>query len=89
MLIKWGQSQDKRLSILIDKESVAPILYHPEFTEDFPLKPQRPKLVWGRVNSQLRNRRQTDLQTCLVVEQVRTGEERRNNATEQKAPAVI
>ena len=34
-LIKQGQSQDKRLSILIDKESIAPILYHPDFTEEF------------------------------------------------------
>ena len=37
-LIKWGQSQDKRLSILIDKESVAPILYHPNFTEEFSIE---------------------------------------------------
>ena len=38
ILIKWGQSQDKCLSISIDKESVAPILYHPSFTEEFSME---------------------------------------------------
>ena len=37
-LIKLGQNQDKRLSILIDKESNAPILYNPEFTEEFSIE---------------------------------------------------
>ena len=37
-LIIWGQSQYKWLSLLIDKESVAPILYHPDFTEEFSIE---------------------------------------------------
>ena len=50
-LIKWGQSQDKRLSIWIDKESIAPILYHPDFTEESSIEAAASKVVLGGVLS--------------------------------------
>ena len=49
-----GSKQDKCLSILIDKESNAPILYHPDFTEEFSIEAAASQAgLRGCVNSQL------------------------------------
>ena len=51
-LTKWGQSHDNCLSILIDKESVAPILYHPNFTEEFSIEAAASQVGLGAVLTQ-------------------------------------
>ena len=74
---------------MIDKESVAPILYHPDFTEEFSIEAAASQVGLGAVLTHNYKIEGGQISRPVCSGQVRTGEERQNNATEHKAPAVI